>query len=224
MTTFASTIHRALLLFALPFLVHCAESSFLKSTSEADTGFLSGNDAFTTASSATYGPSVTDSLAIGMNIDATLAVSSGAIDLTQSTILATIYEGKEGEQERCTQSGILDVEVVDMPKVEDVLYGWWQVETLPSKTCTDVPGQLYLGIGAYNPLLDSAVTARGRDPQSLDYSVYVMLDPQSPLWVFGVADHWIASSSQQADSAEPVADSGLPNGNYSITGMLLIPL
>jgi len=224
MTPFASAIHKALLLVALPFLVHCAESSFLKSTNEADTGFLSASDASSTANGATYAPSATDTLTIGMNIDATLTISSGAIDLKQSSLLTTVYEGTEEEKERCTQSGILNVDVADMPKVESALYGWWQIETTPSKTCTDVPAQLYLGIGAYNPLLDSAVTARGRDPQSLDYSVYVMLDPQSPLWVFGVADHWIGSSAQQLDSGEPVTDSDLPDGNYSITGMLLIPL
>ena len=224
MTPFASTIHKALLLFTVPFLVHCAESSFLSSMDEADTSVLSPNDAFTNASSATYGESGEDSLSISMNIDATLAISSGAIDLMESTLLTTLYESQEGQKALCTQSGILDVDVVDMPKVEDALYGWWLVDTMPSKACPDIPERLYLGIGAYNSLLDSAVTARGRDPQSLDYSVYVMLDPQSPLWVFGVADHGVAPSTQQIDSGESVADSDLPNGTYSITGMLLIPL
>jgi len=218
------TMHLILLASSSAVWVHCAESSMYIGDAAFDTGMNESSNMATTAASATS-PSENDaSQTLAMDIDGTLTISAGALDLSASSIVTSVYVGLDTTKLLCSQTGIRSAEATKPPRGEDALYGWWQVEPEPHKDCESVPEVLDLGIGEYSPLLDSSVIARGEDPKSLSYSVYMRLDEQSPLWVFGIADYSAPLSSEQTDSGSPGTPSDLPDGLYSFTGVILIPL
>lgn len=224
METKPRTIHLVLLAACSAALVHCAETSMQTADGAFDTGMNEANSMATTATNATSQDGNNTSETTAMNVDGTLAIASGAIDLSASSMITTVYVGLESSELLCTQTGIRSAEASKSPRVDDALYGWWDLEPEPSTDCGAVPEVLGFGIGEYNALLDSRVIARGEDPKSLSYSVYVKLDEQKPLWVFGIADYASPAAPEQTDSGSPATPSELPDGIYSFTGIVLIPL
>src|SRR5690606_13267448 len=109
------------------------------------------------------------------------------------------------------------------PPTDDVSMAWWSVtlDEFGEASCMWAPPQgLHLGVGVLDASLAPALDLAGLGgPDEPLYGLYAQFGTTSPVWVFGV----IGTSAQYAGTAVPPDSPPLPDGDYALTTLHLLP-
>lgn len=170
-----------------------------------------------TTTTATGSPYATLAPAIWVSVDGLFEVSGGDIDTATSTLSLEYFDSELNVQ--CSEvRAIASAETSPVPNSDTSIFGWWYLELSAASCTSDFAEQLWLGLGAWDPLMAPAADADGLTGEDL-YGLYVQDNPLSPLLVFGVA----GSAAQFAGNEPPITEGTLPENTYQLRSLYLLP-
>ena len=205
----------------LPVLLAACSSSKLERSDIADSGAVAD---YTSTYVDTSTPSSQTAGATHYAIQGTLQTADDDVDLA-SSVLTFEFNNPQSELDvtgpMCASNHTLLEALPQAQDPESNLVAWWQLTLDQSEDCPDYvsPETFKLGIGPYDPLLDPAAASAGIDGQNV-YGLYLQLDEDTPLLVFGVS----GTSDNFSGLVAPSAEAPLPDGLYSLHTLYLLPL
>ncbi|MEE2751230.1 MAG: hypothetical protein VX519_07360 [Myxococcota bacterium] len=168
-------------------------------------------------------------------LDAEIEMLNG---LAQSIGLSMRVYGEdpsEGELEGCEVTANVDLFALESTTPDPTIQHWWSLSSvtlLESWSCGD-PEQLPLsgniGLGSFHPELNGRVLSLDvSEPSDFLYGFYGSLDFDPSLSGFEASSTYIlgygSTESTLAELEEVSLDGTLPDGNYSLVGVFLLPI
>jgi hypothetical protein len=163
------------------------------------------------------------------SLEATLHIENEAVVPSATTINVSYWAQ---DQLLCTDSividndndGLADVYNVSPSEPTDTtldLFASWSLNFGPATNCSsELTSPLLLGIGSLDSQIIPSVISAGLTPDTLN-GLYVQQDPTDPvLYVFGA----IGTQAQFNGEANPLTNAPIPDGDYLIRTLYLLPL
>jgi hypothetical protein len=198
----------------------CSASS-TASSRDADTGALPSSTATIVDPTSPTAQTVSAS---HYAIQGSLQNTSDELDVASSSVTFELVnpEPELGLTEPLCATQHTILEALPLPQdPESDLVSSWQLTLDETEDCSEytMPTTFRLGIGPYDTLLDPAAASAGIDGQNA-YGLYLQLDEDAPLLIFGVT----GTTDNFAGLTPPSTQAPLPDGLYTLHTLHLLPL